>query len=163
MLDPNHYLSISIPEQTATLWANRIPSKSWRVSTARNGPGELRGSECTPRGWHRIRAKIGTAAPIGTVFKARRATGEIFTPELEAQFPERDWILSRILWLGGIEPGFNRYGNVDTTWRYIYIHGSPEKGVDGTPKSHGCVRMTADDILELFDRVPVGFLVHITA
>jgi lipoprotein-anchoring transpeptidase ErfK/SrfK len=96
------------------------------------------------------------------VFKARRATGELFTPELEARFPDRDWILSRILWLGGLEPGYNRYGNVDTTWRYIYIHGSPESGVDGTPKSHGCVRMTSDDILELFDRVPVGFLVHIT-
>jgi hypothetical protein len=162
MLDPNHYLSISIPEQTATLWMDRVPCNTWRVSTARKGPGELRGSECTPRGWHRIRAKIGAGAPIGSVFKARRATGELFTPELEARFPDRDWILSRILWLGGLEPGYNRYGNVDTTWRYIYIHGSPESGVDGTPKSHGCVRMTSDDILELFDRVPVGFLVHIT-
>lgn len=163
MLDPSNYLSISIPDQTATLLLDHTPIHVWCVSTARNGPGEQSGSECTPRGWHRIRAKIGANRPSGTVFKARRPTGELFTPELEARFRERDWILTRILWLGGIEPGFNRYGSVDTTWRYIYIHGSPESGVNGTPQSHGCIRMTSEDVVELFDRVPVGFHVHITA
>ena len=129
---------------------------TWPVSTAKNGPGELRGSERTPRGWHRVRAKVGAGMPLGTVFRARRPTGEVHGPELESCFPGRDWILTRILWLGGLEPGFNRYGAVDTTWRYIYIHGSPDSGVTGVPASHGCVRMKSADIAELFERVPVG-------
>jgi lipoprotein-anchoring transpeptidase ErfK/SrfK len=100
--------------------------------------------------------------PRDTVFVGRRPTGEIFSEELAACYPERDWILTRILWLGGLEPGFNRYGEVDTTWRYIYIHGSPDHRVSESPASHGCIRMRSDDILDLFERVPVGMPVFIT-
>jgi hypothetical protein len=136
---------------------------TWPVSTARNGPGEQRGSECTPRGWHRIRARIGEGLPLGTVFRGRRPTGEVYGNELESSFPGRDWILTRILWLGGLEPGFNRYGPVDTTWRYVYIHGSPDHGVTGVPASHGCVRLRNADMIDLFDRVSVGMRVLIEA
>ncbi len=126
------------------------------VSTARNGPGERMGSECTPRGRHVVRAKIGEGAPLGAVFVARRATGECFHPRLREQYPERDWILTRILWLSGLEPGRNRLGNVDTMRRFIYIHGCPDETVLGTPGSHGCIRMRNRDVVELYERVPVG-------
>ncbi len=126
------------------------------VSTAGNGAGELSGSECTPRGRHQIRAKIGKNELSGTVFVGRRPTGEIYAPVLAEQSPKRDWILSRILWLSGLEPGFNRFGQVDTFRRYIYLHGSPDDQVDGVANSHGCIRMKNRDIIELFDRVEVG-------
>ncbi|MGX2039288.1 L,D-transpeptidase family protein [Methylocaldum sp. MU1018] len=154
--EPPLYLRVSIPRQALDLVENGETVRTWPVSTARNGPGERTGSGCTPRGWHRIRAKIGKGLPFGTVFVGRRPTGEIFDAELAARFPERDWILTRILWLGGLEPGFNRYGQVDTTWRYIYIHGSPDAGINGTPASHGCIRMTSSDVVDLFERVDVG-------
>jgi hypothetical protein len=126
------------------------------VSTAGNGPGERMGSECTPRGRHLVRAKIGDGAPMGSIFVGRRATGECFHPRLRAQHPDRDWILTRILWLSGLEPGRNRLGDVDTMRRLIYIHGCPDDVVLGTPGSHGCIRMRNADVVELFDRVPVG-------
>lgn len=126
------------------------------VSTAGNGPGECMGSECTPRGRHVVRAKIGDGAPPGSIFVGRRATGELFHPRLRAQYPDRDWILTRILWLSGLEPGRNRLGNVDTMRRFIYIHGCPDDVVLGTPGSHGCIRMRNSDVVELFRRVPVG-------
>ncbi|WP_045223763.1 L,D-transpeptidase [Methyloterricola oryzae] len=157
------YLRVSIPEQRLELLEGGRAVMDYRVSTARNGPGELRGSECTPRGWHVIRARIGEGQPAGSVFVGRRPTGEIYTPELAEQFPGRDWILTRILWLGGIEPGFNRYGPVDTAWRFIYIHGSPDSGVSGEPASHGCIRMTSQDVLDLFSRVAAGTRVQIVA
>lgn len=160
---PATYLRVSLPRQEIDwIEAGRVVH-TWPVSTAKNGPGEQKGSERTPRGWHRIRAKIGAGQPLGAVFKARRPTGEIYGDELEARCPGRDWILTRILWLGGLEPGFNRYGAVDTTWRYIYIHGSPDRGVSGIPASHGCVRMKNADIVDLFGRVPVGMRVLIEA
>ena len=155
------YLRVSIPRQTLEWLAGGTIIRAWPVSTARNGPGERRGSECTPRGWHRIRARIGEGQPIGTVFRGRRPTGEVYDEALEARFPGRDWILTRILWLGGLEPGFNRYGPVDTAWRYIYIHGSPDRGVTGLPMSHGCIRLKSADMLDLFDRAPVGLRVLI--
>ncbi len=126
------------------------------VSTAGNGPGERMGSECTPRGRHIVRAKIGDGAPMGSVFVGRRATGGRFHPRLRAQHPDQDWILTRILWLSGLEPGRNRLGDVDTMRRFIYIHGCPDDVVLGTPGSHGCVRMCNTDVAELFDRVFVG-------
>ena len=129
------------------------------VSTAGNGPGECMGSECTPRGRHLVRAKIGHGAPSGSVFVGRRATGELFHPRLRAQYPDRDWILTRILWLSGLEPGRNRLGNVDTMRRFIYLHGCPDDVVLGAPGSHGCVRMSNGDVIALFERVPVGTLV----
>lgn len=131
------------------------------VSTARNGAGERQGSHCTPRGRHRVRAKIGAGAAPGTVFKGRRPTGEIYSEELARTHPCRDWILTRILWLCGEEPGRNRFGEVDTMRRYIYIHGAPDTAVMGLTGSIGCIRMHNDDLIELFDRVPAGIRVDI--
>jgi L,D-transpeptidase YbiS len=128
--------------------------RSWSVSTARNGPGEKNGSFCTPRGKHIVRAKIGAGQPPGTVFVRRRPTGEVWTPELHAKYPGRDWMLTRILWLSGKERGFNRLGDVDTMRRYIYIHGSPDTAEMGKPGSIGCIRMRNRDVVELFDLVP---------
>lgn len=128
--------------------------KRYSVSTARNGLGEKNGSFQTPRGKHIIRAKIGAGQPLGTVFVRRRPTGEVWTPELHARYPGRDWILTRILWLSGKEPGRNRLGEVDTMRRYIYIHGSHELAEMGKPGSIGCVRMRNEDIVELYDAVP---------
>ncbi len=131
------------------------------IATAKKGVGEVRGSEQTPRGWHVIRAKIGTGAPANTVFVARRPTGELFSPQLRALHPQRDWILTRILWLSGLEPGKNRLGNVDTMRRYIYIHGCPDEDPMGVPSSHGCVKMRNAEIIELFEQVEAGTRVHI--
>jgi len=128
--------------------------KRYAVSTARNGLGEKNGSFCTPRGRHIIRAKIGAGQPLGAVFVRRRPTGEVWTPELHAQYPGRDWILTRILWLSGKEPGKNRLGDVDTMRRYIYIHGSHDLAEMGKPGSIGCVRMRSQEIVELYDLVP---------
>ncbi|MDX5445676.1 MAG: L,D-transpeptidase [Zoogloeaceae bacterium] len=150
-------IEVSISEQTLRLFdEGGACLRTWSVSTAANGAGELEGSNCTPRGRHVIRARIGAGAPAGAVFRGRRPTGEVWSPELAAQFPECDWILSRILWLSGCEPGFNRLGSVDSMRRYIYIHGTPNDQPTGVPLSHGCVRMRNADVIELFDRVPVG-------
>jgi len=137
--------------------------RSWSVSTAKNGPGEKNGSFCTPRGKHIVRAKIGAGQPPGTVFVRRRPTGEVWTPELHAKYPGRDWMLTRILWLSGKERGFNRLGDVDTMRRYIYIHGSPDTAEMGKPGSIGCIRMRNRDIVELFERVPPYTPVEIRA
>jgi len=134
---------------------------AYPVSTARNGAGERSGSECTPRGWHVVRARIGADCPIGTVFVGRRPTGERYAPALAAREPERDWILTRILWLSGLEPRRNRFGDVDTLRRMIYIHGTPDTVPLGQVGSHGCIRMHSRDIVELFDRVPVKTRVRI--
>jgi lipoprotein-anchoring transpeptidase ErfK/SrfK len=156
-------IEISIPEQALRLIDDgHAVLKQYVVSTAKNGPGERSGSYCTPRGQHVVRAKIGAGQPPNTVFVRRRPTGEIWTPELAAKFPGRDWILTRILWLSGCEPGYNRLGDVDTMRRFIYIHGSPDTVPMGTPGSIGCVRMRNADIVELFDRVPAGIPVIIS-
>lgn len=128
----------------------------WPVSTARNGVGERQGSGCTPRGRHVVRARIGAGAPSGAVFVGRRWTGEICTPEAYAAEPGRDWILTRILWLSGLERGRNRLGEFDTMRRYIYIHGCPDEVPLGRPGSHGCVRMRNADVIALFDETAVG-------
>lgn len=135
--------------------------REYSVSTATNGVGELKGSYCTPRGKHVIRAKIGNGLPENAILVGRRPTGEQYTTEMRERFPERDWILTRILWLSGCEPGFNRLGKTDTMRRYIYIHGSPDSAPMGIPGSHGCVRMRNRDIVELFDLVPAGTEVEI--
>jgi lipoprotein-anchoring transpeptidase ErfK/SrfK len=131
------------------------------VSSAKNGTGQEFGSFRTPLGKHIIRAKIGAGQPVDTVFVRRRPTGEIYTPKLSTSFPGRDWILTRILWLSGCEPGFNRLGKVDTMRRYIYIHGSPDSVEMGKPGSIGCIRMRNSDLLELFDLVSAGTEVDI--
>ena len=128
--------------------------RDYPVSTAKAGVGEVSGSYRTPRGRHVVRAKIGAGQPENTVFVRRRPTGERWTPELAAAHPGRDWILTRILWLSGCEPGFNRLGHCDTMRRYVYIHGSPETAEMGVPGSHGCIRMRNADIVELFDLLP---------
>lgn len=157
-------IRISISDQSLELLDKAGDlERRYAVSTAANGVGEANGSYCTPRGRHIIRAKIGAGQPENTVFVRRRPTGEIYTPELGARFPERDWILTRILWLSGCEPGFNRLGEVDTMRRFIYIHGSPDTVAMGAPGSHGCVRMRNADVMDLFERVVAGTPVEIVA
>jgi len=141
---------IDIPRQELVLGNGR----RYAISTAKNGPGERNGSFCTPRGRHVVRAKIGAGQPLGAVFVRRRPTGEIWSPELHAQYPGRDWMLTRILWLSGCEPGKNRMGDVDTMRRMIYIHGAPDSAEMGKPGSHGCIRMRNADVAELFELVP---------
>lgn len=155
------HLEIDLSAQALGVYESQRRLREYAVSTAANGPGEINGSGCTPRGRHRVRAKIGAGAPPLTVFAARRPTGEIWSPELQTQFPQRDWILSRILWLSGLEPGYNRLGCVDTFRRYIYLHGTPPTEPLGQPRSHGCVRMANADIIELFDLIPIGTEVEI--
>ncbi len=157
------WIKVSIPAQRLDLFDGDTCVKSYAVATAKNGPGELNGSECTPRGWHLIRAKVGAGAQPNTVFVKRRPSGEIFTAGFREQFPKRDWILTRILWLSGVEPGKNRLGKVDTMRRYIYIHGCPDADPMGIPSSHGCVKMRNADVIDLFERVPAGTPVLIEA
>ncbi len=158
---PEYYLHISICKQQLVYISNGTPEKTYSVSTAKNGPGESMGSECTPTGWHKVRAKIGKEQPLNAVFIGRRPTGEIYTPVLSFEYPQRDWVLSRIIWLGGLEAGKNRYGSVDSTWRYIYIHGCPDQLMKGEPESHGCIRMKNLDVTDLFNRIDVGLKVLI--
>jgi lipoprotein-anchoring transpeptidase ErfK/SrfK len=157
----DNYIHIKLSEQRLRLWENGVVTREYPVSTATNGPGEQSGSEKTPRGRHRIRAKIGAGCQSGTVFIARRPTGERYSPALAAGNPQRDWILTRILWLCGEEPGKNRLGDVDTMRRFIYIHGCPDSEAMGKPGSHGCIRMRDQDVIELFDRVAPGLPVLI--
>ena len=135
--------------------------RRYSISSAKNGVGEQNGSYCTPRGRHIIRAKIGAGQPLNTVFVERRPTGETYSTELAKRQPGRDWILTRILWLSGLEQGVNRMGRVDTMRRAIYIHGSPDTADMGRPGSRGCIRRRNRDIVELFDLVPVRTVVEI--
>ena len=169
-------LVINIPLQDIVLVDDDQNVKlHFPVSTAARGVGETQGSYCTPRGEHIIRAKIGAGLPLNSVFVRRRPTGEIYSPELGLEYPGRDWILTRILWLSGKETGFNRgytrdskreenrasesaeesSVSCDTMRRYIYIHGTPDEHFKQQPESHGCIRMRNADILTLFDLVPV--------
>lgn len=147
-------LRIQLEQQVLDLFDDRgTHIRRYPVSTALRGAGEAFGSEQTPRGRHLVRARIGAGQPLNAVFVGRRPTGEIYTPELSAAAPERDWILTRILWLSGCEPGRNRLGDVDTMRRYIYIHGCPDSSPMGVPLSHGCIRMRNRDLVELFELV----------
>ena len=148
-------IEIDVARQQLNLFDDKnAVLKSYSVSTAKKGVGEKNGSLCTPRGRHIVRAKIGAGQPPNAVFVRRRPTGEIWSPELHAMHPGRDWMLTRILWLSGCEVGRNRLGDVDTMRRYIYIHGAPDRAEMGKPGSIGCIRMRNADIVELFDRVP---------
>ena len=161
MVEIEEYLTISISKQQLSLYRKGLLDKTYLVSTAKNGAGEKMGSKCTPTGWHKIRAKIGGDQPLNAVFIGRRPTGEVYTPDLKNQYQHRDWILTRILWLGGLEPGKNRYGDVDSTWRYIYIHGCPDELMKGKPESHGCIRMKNADVADLFNSIDIGIKVLI--
>ena len=152
---------IDIETQTLTLFEGPLLLATYPVSTGVNGVGELNGSGCTPRGQHRVRLRIGSGCPVGTVFRARRPTGEVYGPELAAAYPDRDWVLTRILWLTGCESGRNRGGRVDTLRRFIYIHGCPDCVPLGEPRSHGCIRLRNADLVELFDLTPAGTPVEI--
>jgi len=156
MQSESRLIKVSIDEQRLQLLESGRIVMDVAVSTAANGPGERMHSECTPRGWHRIRARIGAGAAANTVFVGRRATGEIYTPELKLQHPGRDWMLTRILWLCGMEPGNNRFGDRDSMRRYIYIHGCPEEDAMGIPSSHGCIKMRNAEVIKLFERVATG-------
>lgn len=155
-MKPAERIEVDLARQRLTLYAPGMPPRVYPVSTAAAGPGERSGSGCTPRGRHVVRAKIGAGLAAGAVLAGRRPTGETWTPELAGAHPDRDWILSRVLWLSGTERGRNRLGEVDTMRRYIYIHGTPEEDRLGTPVSHGCIRMSNADVIDLFDRVPAG-------
>lgn len=148
-------LIISLADQRLYAFADKVLQASFAVSTALKGAGEQSGSGCTPRGWHQVRARIGDGLPLGAVLRGRRWTGEVWSAQLHAACPGRDWILTRILWLSGLEPGLNRSGAVDTFRRFIYIHGTPDCEPLGLPLSHGCIRMHSRDLLVLFEQVPV--------
>ncbi len=157
------WLRVTLGDQRLHLLDGGDVIKSYTVSTSRYGAGERNGSLRTPRGRHVVRAMIGAGAPAGTVFRGRRETGEIYSGELAARFPGRDWVLSRILWLSGTEVGKNRLGDVDTMRRHIYIHGTPERRALGRPASIGCIRMSDEDVIELYDMVSPGMVVDIEA
>ncbi len=152
-MNQGKYIEVNISKQTLSLFEGDAVIKQYTISTAKIGPGEQMDSECTPRGKHLIREKIGAGCVANTVFVGREPTGELYHPELREQFPDRDWILTRILWLSGCEAGKNKGGNVDSYDRYIYIHGGPDDVAMGVPGSRGCVRMRNDDIVELFELV----------
>jgi L,D-transpeptidase YbiS len=147
-------IEIDATRQELALLEGTRSVRRYAVSTSKHGLGERNGSFCTPRGRHIVRARIGAGQPLNSVFVRRRPTGEVWTPALHAAYPGRDWILTRILWLSGCEPGFNRLGGVDTMRRYVYIHGSPDSAQMGKPGSIGCVRMHGEDLLDLFEQVP---------
>ena len=149
-------LRVVLTEQRLEVRERGTVRHEFVVSTSRYGPGERQGSGCTPRGRHVVRAKIGAGLPAGAVLRGRRPTGEIWSPALAAGHPGRDWILTRILWLSGREPGRNRLGSVDSMRRFIYIHGTPDPEPMGVPFSHGCIRMRNDDVVRLFDMVVPG-------
>ena len=154
-------IHISIEQQLLTGFAAGQQRCRFSISTAKNGAGERNGSGCTPRGRHRVRARIGAGQPLGAVFIGRRPTGEVWSPALAADHPQRDWILTRILWLCGEEPGFNRGGECDSQRRYIYLHGTGDDQPMGVPLSHGCIRLRNTDMLALFDMTPAGCAVLI--
>lgn len=154
-------IEVDLGRQELRLLVNGQAEERFAVSTGARGAGEVMGSGCTPRGLHRVRIKIGAGLPENSVFVGRRATGEIYTPQLGRNYPERDWILTRILWLSGCEPGYNRGGSVDTLKRFIYIHGTPESEPMGVAASHGCIRMRNADLLCLYEQVSNGTPVEI--
>lgn len=131
------------------------------ISSAKNGLGELQDSECTPRGWHFIAQKIGAGAAANTVFVARQATGEIYSPALGNRYPDRDWILTRIIRLQGCEVARNQGQHVDSYQRYIYIHGTPDAVKLGQIGSKGCIRMRNQDLINLFNLIEINNLVYI--
>jgi len=156
-MTPSIELKISINQQSLVVCDTEGKIlHHYSISSAANGAGELMDSNCTPTGRHIIRAKIGDGEPVNTVFRGRRPTGEIYQNGMREAEPHRDWILTRILWLSGCEPGVNRLKNVDTMRRYIYIHGTPDDVAMGAPGSHGCIRMRNHELLALYDQVSAG-------
>jgi len=156
-------VQIQLTRQSLAVLDDGKPVREFLVSTSRYGPGERFGSQCTPRGTHIVRAQIGAGLPPDAVFIRRRFTGEIYDSDLARRHPDRDWILTRLMWLSGREPGRNRYGAVDSLRRFIYIHGMPDVQPVGVPFSHGCIRMRNTDVIELYEMIDTGTIVDITA
>ena len=151
------HIKISISEQKLFLYRDDASlEKSFIVSSALKGTGQNKNSFCTPLGRHKVRAKIGENMPIYSQFVGRRPTGKIWNPSMSLSNPKEDWILTRIIWLSGLEVGFNRLGNQDTMQRFIYIHGTDEEINLGKPTSHGCIRMNNRDVIELFKQIQIG-------
>jgi DNA-binding XRE family transcriptional regulator len=150
-------LIVNIAEQTVSLFEKDKFVKKFPCSTSRFGIGQTEGSNRTPLGLHRIAKKIGAGEPAGTVFKSRHVIGHTSQPE----FADAK-ITTRILWLEGLEPGFNRGGNVDSHARYIYIHGTADQKSIGKPTSCGCIHLADTDLIPLFDLLPDGMLVWIS-
>jgi lipoprotein-anchoring transpeptidase ErfK/SrfK len=155
------HIIVSVSQQQLFLYDDRELIKTYPVGTARNGVGQKQGSEQTPLGRHEICAMMGGEASLDSIFIGREPTGEIYSAELEAQFPERDFILTRILWLKGLQPEFNSGGDVDSQSRYIYIHGSPDRTMANAPASRGCINMSSTNVVDLFLKVQMGTLVEI--
>jgi lipoprotein-anchoring transpeptidase ErfK/SrfK len=155
MTNPHQLIIILAENQLMHCYDGDVLYKTYSVSTGKNGLGEKSGSECTPRGWHRIHSIIGLDNETNSVFVGRKWTGEIYSAELAAKFPDRDWILTRILQLDGLEPGRNQGGDVDSLQRYIYLHGTPNSTPLGIPGSHGCVRLHNADMIDLADWVKI--------
>jgi len=149
-------LTVNVAEQSLSLFVDGKLARKMPVSTSRFGIGQIEGSNCTPLGLHRIAEKIGGGEPAGTVFKSRQPVGHTTDPE----FAEAK-ITTRILWLEGLELGFNLGGNVDSHARYIYIHGTGDQQTLGKPASHGCIHLADDDLIPLFDLLASGTLVWI--
>ena len=161
MSSNNQYIEVFLKEQKLYLHEGDKLIEEFYISTAINGAGEKMHRECTPRGMHKIYEKTGYGCKPGTVFVARQPTGEIYNSELQKAYPERDWVLTRILQLTGEQEGINKGGEVDTLERMIYIHGSPDNVELGVPGSHGCIRMRNEDVIKLFDKIDVGTIIHI--
>jgi len=156
-IEPTSFiLTVNISRQTVSLFEDNKFVKKFRCSTSRFGIGQIEGSNRTPLGLHRIAEKIGGGEPAGTVFKAREIIGHTSQPE----FADAK-ITTRILWLEGLEPGFNQGGNVDSHARYIYIHGTGDQATIGRPASFGCIHLTDANMISLFDLLPSGTLVWI--
>ena len=155
---PTKYvLTVSVATQTLFLFVDGKFSRKMPASTSRFGIGQIEGSNCTPLGLHRIAEKIGGGEPAGTVFKSRQAVGHTSDPEFA-----NAKITTRILWLEGLELGFNLGGNVDTHARYIYMHGTSDQKSIGKPASHGSIFLADTDLIPLFDLLASGTLVWIS-
>jgi lipoprotein-anchoring transpeptidase ErfK/SrfK len=146
-------LRVDVNSQTLEILRQGVPEKVYPISTSRFGLGSEPGSYKTPLGRFLISDKIGDAAPLGSVFKSRLPTGDVV-----GEGGEEDLILTRILWLSGLDPH-----NANTHDRYVYIHGTNQESLIGTPASHGCVRMRNQDVAELYDLVPEGTPLEIVA
>lgn len=150
------WLEIDTTQQQLRCWRGPKVLHECEISSGAAGSGELDGSGKTPHGWHYIRAAIGGGLPDNAVFRGRRWTGETYSTSLADAHPERDWILTRILWLCGLEKGVNRGGQVDSQRRYIYLHGTPPDEPMGVAASHGCVRLRNSDLLYIFSLAVPG-------
>lgn len=152
---------VDVAAQRLTVYRDGETERDYPCSTSRYGIGCREGSNRTPVGLHMVAEKYGDGVPLGGVFRSRVYTGETVRPDRSKTPSGQDCITTRILRLRGMQPGINQGGNRDSYRRYIYIHGTPEEGLIGTPSSHGCIRMTNADVLDLYERIPVGTVVEI--